>query len=244
MTPPRIYTPQTLESGLVRELEPAATRHLLQVLRLRPGSHLILFNGDGREYRARLVESQRRSARVAIDAGSDIEPPPALEIALGLCLPKGERMDYAIQKAVELGVSSIIPLLSSRTVVKLRPERAQKRLSHWQGVVTSACEQSGRRRLPELGAVTPLEQWLAATNSDTAVLLDHRAGNTLNQLTPPQGGVRLLVGPEGGLSEQERSHAVDHGFQAIRLGPRILRTETAPLAAISVMQILWGDFGS
>ncbi len=237
----RIHTPQPLAVGDELQLEPQAARHVSQVLRLRRGTELLLFNGDGRDWSARLLTDHKRDVRVAITGCTDEEPPPLLQIHLGLGISKGERMDLAVQKAVELGVDWITPLQTERSVVRLSRERMEKRMRHWQGIMIAACEQSGRRRLPELLAPIQLEAWLSGV-SGTALLLDHRADHTLNQLPAPEGRVHLLVGPEGGLSEQERTLATRQGFSAVRLGPRVLRTETAPLAAIAALQILWGDF--
>lgn len=240
---PRIYTHQPLKTGRPMELEERAARHLAQVLRMKPDSPLILFNGDGCDYRAKLVELGRRSARVEVTGQSDPEPLPRLRIHLGIGLSKGDRMDIAIQKAVELGVSSITPLITARCVVKLSPERMERRLDHWRGVLTGACEQSGRRRPPELADTCPLVDWLEQTKECTALVLDHRGETTLDQLPRPKGRIRLLVGPEGGLTDVELNQAMGFGLSGIRLGPRVLRTETAPLAAIAAMQMLWGDFG-
>lgn len=151
-------------------------------------------------------------------------------------------MDFAIQKAVELGVTRITPLLSERCVVRLPTERMQRRIEHWQGVVVAACEQSGRRRLPLLEPTREFGYWESAPGIGYGIVLDHRAQDTLDRLPPPEEEVSLLVGPEGGWSENERERMLAAGFRGARLGPRILRTETAPLAAIAALQMLWGDF--
>lgn len=238
----RIYTPQYLAVGAGLSLEPAASHHLLQVLRLKTGTQLLVFNGDGHDYTARLLESDRRSARLLLLQQSVTEPPPRLLLDLGLSLSKGDRMDFAVQKSVELGVSLITPLLSERCAVRLPPQRMQKRLQHWRAVATAACEQSGRRRLPQVNETARLPDWLALPADGHDILLDPSASITLAQLPPPAGRVRLLTGPEGGLSEAERQQADAHGFRSVRLGPRVLRAETAPLAAIAAMQVLWGDY--
>jgi 16S rRNA (uracil1498-N3)-methyltransferase len=162
-------------------------------------------------------------------------------LQLGLGISKGERMDFAVQKAVELGVAAITPLFTERCMVKLDSTRLAKRHEHWWGILVSACEQSGRRRLPVLHPAAGLTDWLE--NASPGLLLDHRAGQGLSQLPRPAGGLSLLVGPEGGLSGHEREQARHAGLVGVRMGPRVMRTETAPLAAIAAMQVLWGDMG-
>jgi 16S rRNA (uracil1498-N3)-methyltransferase len=240
----RIYTPQALQDRSEVELDPAALHHVVQVLRLRSGDTLSLFNGDGHDYQAQLTRSDRKGARVEILQRSAPEPRAALRTSLGLAVSKGERMDFAIQKSVELGVAEITPLISERSVVRLPPERMEKRLHHWQRIVIAACEQSGRRRLPKLCSVQTLSAWCGdrLAESATVLVLDHRSDTTLDKVQPPDGEVSLLVGPEGGLSPAELEAATGAGVQAVRLGPHVLRTETAPLAALAAMHALWGDF--
>jgi 16S rRNA (uracil1498-N3)-methyltransferase len=151
-------------------------------------------------------------------------------------------MDLAVQKSTELGVSTITPLITERCVVRLPPQRMAKREDHWRGITISACSQCGRNLLPKLHPACSLETWLETTGETVGLLLDHRSSHTLDRLQEPVAGLSLLVGPEGGLSDRERSMATDAGFTGIRLGPRVLRTETAPLAAIAAIQMLWGDF--
>jgi 16S rRNA (uracil1498-N3)-methyltransferase len=238
----RIYTSQNLFVGGSLELDEGSARHLVQVLRLKSGAELRLFNGDGKEYSARLHTAGKRSAGVDILGCLGEEPEAALHIHLGIGISKGERMDFALQKAVELGISAITPLVTERCVVRISGERQEKRLAHWHGVVVSACEQSGRCRLPRLNPAASLGEWLTGIGETGGIFLDHRAGKCLHQLTPPEGEFGVLVGPEGGLSGAERQAGLTAGLLGIRLGPRILRTETAPLAAIAAMQMLWGDF--
>jgi 16S rRNA (uracil1498-N3)-methyltransferase len=239
----RVFVDLPLAAGARVTLPAAQSQHLTLVLRLAPGDPLVLFNGDGRDYPAHLVGARRIAAVAACEAAGDDEPPAALRIHLGLGVSKGERMDFALQKAVELGADRITPLLTERSVVRLDADRLAKRHAHWLGITISACEQSGRRRVPVLGQATRLDGWLAQGHPG-AILLDHRSQTPLPCLPPPARDVTLLVGPEGGLSEAERAAARVAGFAGVRLGPRILRTETAPLAAISAIQALWGDFGS
>jgi 16S rRNA (uracil1498-N3)-methyltransferase len=237
----RLYTQQPLEPGQTLALEPGPARHAAQVLRLTTGDRLLLFNGDGRDYDATVEAAGRDGVRVRVGVPGENEPAPGLEIRLGLGISRGERMDFALQKAVELGVTAIAPLFTQRTVVRLAGERLHKRAAHWGSVVIAACEQSGRRRLPALAPPCALADWLAQ-GQPNGMLLHHAAPRALSALPPPAVALTLLIGPEGGLSEREREDARDHGFTAVRLGPRILRTETAPLAAIAAIQTLWGDF--
>ena len=241
---PRLYVDRPLVPGASLDLPDAAARHLVQVLRVAVGAPLLVFNGDGRDYAARVTRAGRQGAALAIESAGGEEPHPPLAIRLALGISKGDRMDYAIQKSVELGVAAIAPLFTQRSVVQLQGERLTRRMEHWQGIVTGACEQSGRRRLPRLEPAAALAEWLAESLAEVGaggLLLDPEAPQALAALPPPPGPVTLLVGPEGGLSPGERDLARTHGFRGVRLGPRILRTETAPLAAIAVIQALWGD---
>ena len=238
---PRVYLDGPLEPGTELRLPDGPARHLTQVLRLTADDRLVCFNGDGRDRTASLLTCGRQGVVLAIGEAGEPEAIPDLSIQLAIGISRGERMDFAIQKAVELGVAGIWPLFTERSMVQLKGERLDRRLGHWQGVLIGACEQSGRRRLPTLATARTLEEWLAPTPPG-ALLLDPRAPQSLTQLTPPGPEVTLLIGPEGGLSLRERDLAARHGVGGVRLGPRILRTETAPLAAIAVIQALWGDF--
>lgn len=241
---PRIYQPVSLHRGQLIELNGQAAVHLTRVLRLRAGDALCLFNGEGGEFAARLLEAGRRSARIAVGEFSAREVESPLELVLAQGVSRGERMDYTVQKAVELGVSCIAPLETARTTVNLDGERRDKRRAHWQGVVNAACEQSGRNRVPAVLPVRGLDDWLTemAAQPGLKLVLHHRAEQSLSELPPPSGPVILLIGPEGGLSESEIEAAVSRGFRPLRLGPRVLRTETAAVAAMSVLQWLWGDY--
>jgi 16S rRNA (uracil1498-N3)-methyltransferase len=240
----RIYTPQSLTVGADIKLEATPSRHLAQVLRLRPGAGFSLFNGDGHHYDAKLIESDRKACLAFIEKKSPAEPSPLLEIELALGISRGERMDFALQKAVELGVARIQPLVTERTQGRLTTERQNKRHAHWQQVIWSACEQSGRGRIPPLKACLCLTDYMEQPrlSTGTNLLLHPDAESGLNSLAPPKGSVCLLSGPEGGLSEAEIELALSRGFISIRLGPRVLRAETAPLAALAAIQTLWGDF--
>ncbi|AHF05229.1 16S rRNA methyltransferase [Marichromatium purpuratum 984] len=239
---PRVHVDQPLTADADCALPSGPARHLAQVLRLGPGAEVVLFDGSGHDFPATIAHSGRDGVAVRLGAPGLAEPAPRLEIHLALGVSKGERMDFALQKAVELGVTRITPLRTERSVVRLDGARLARRLDHWRGVIVSACEQSGRRRLPRLDDLQALPDWLPA-GWPGGLILDPRAERALTTLTPPETGVTLLIGPEGGLSEREINQARAQGFTGVRLGPRVLRTETAPLAAIALIQGLWGDLG-
>ena len=245
MSTPRFYCPNPLPAGHTIQLPENAAVHATRALRLQVGDQVILFNGDGYDYTGILtsVRKQEVSARIEQQQAKENESP--LRITLAQAISSGDRMDFTIQKAVEMGVHSIQPISSQRSIVKLSGERADKRREHWQNVAISACEQSGRAYVPSLAAPLSLPQWLASADEFALKLtLDPLAQPSLAQLTAPTGSICLLIGPEGGLSEAEIRLAHDHGYQGVRLGPRILRTETAALATIAAMQALWGDLAS
>jgi 16S rRNA (uracil1498-N3)-methyltransferase len=237
---PRVYVDSPLAAGRTLELPGDAAAHLARVLRLGAGDAVILFNGDGRDYAARLLGAGRQGTRVVVEAAGEPEPAPPLRLHLAIGVSRGERMDFAIQKAVELGVAGVQPLFAERSVVRLDAARGERRAAHWRGVLVAACEQSGRRRLPVLHPPLPLVAWLSGA-SGAGLLLDPGADRSLADLPAPGSDLTLLVGPEGGLSPEERARALQAGFAGVRLGPRILRTETAPLAALAAIQALWGD---
>ncbi|MCP5128259.1 MAG: 16S rRNA (uracil(1498)-N(3))-methyltransferase [Pseudomonadales bacterium] len=239
---PRIYTGQTLRANTETELEPGPSRHLARVLRMRVGDSLILFDGRGGQYPATIHALDRNSVVASLGDFDATERESGLRLQLGIALPRGERMDWVIQKATELGVSSIALLVSERTEVRLKDEREQKKLRHWQQVAISACEQCGRNLLPQILPPQSLAQWVNAAQADVRLVLHPLADNT-NPGSGRPASVALLVGPEGGLSPAEVDAAVQSGFSSLQLGPRILRTETAPLAAIAILQARWGDMG-
>lgn len=243
---PRIYQPVALSAGSVIELDSQAATHLTRVLRLKAGEELVVFNGKGGEYRARVSRVERRSAAVELLEHVDLSVESPLEVVLVQGISRGERMDYTIQKAVELGVSRIVPVVTQRTVVNIKGERQEKRRSHWQAVVVSACEQSGRNRVPEVDAIRPLADFLAQQAYPDArkLVLHHRAPSDLQEQAPATGPAILLIGPEGGLASPELAAAEAAGYVSWRLGPRVMRTETAAVAAISVLQWVWGDFSA
>jgi len=238
----RLYLDQPLSVGQLLELDERAHRHAVQVLRLRPGAQLVLFNGQGGEYRAELTLAEKRRSQVSITTFNDQDTRPALSVTLVQGVSKGDRMDYSLQKATELGVSVIQPVLSRRSQAPGDARRLENRHEHWRGVIISACEQCGRNELPRLEPVISLHDWLAQEHPEGhALVLDPLADTTLPDLAAPTGEVSLLIGPEGGLDEGEIAAAHQQGFRGVRLGPRVLRTETAGVAALAVIQSLWGD---
>lgn len=242
MRVPRIYTPQTLQVGQQLALGDQAAQHLIKVLRCKPGTQLELFNGDGNAYGATLASAGKREALVQIEQMLTCTTESPLHTHLGQVISRGDRMDYAIQKATELGVTCITPLFSERCEVRLNPERQAKRIEHWRHVAISAAEQCGRVRIPEIRACQPLASWMSETREDElALVLHHRDQQHLGALPAPSK-VRLLIGPEGGLNPDEITLAQAQGFLSTTFGPRVWRTETAPVAALSIVQWLWGDF--
>ena len=242
MPTPRIYLPADLTPGTDVALDAHAAGHAIRVLRLRVGDELVLFNGDGNDYTAELIGVRKENAICRIHSARARIAESPLDIELAQGISRGERMDYTLQKAVELGVQRIVPLATERSQVKLSGEREQKRLQHWQGVILHACEQSGRSRIPELLPVQRLDQWLGGSaRRGHALFLDPEGDVSVTSLDGPVARVSLLVGPEGGLSPAERGFAVQAGFLRLRLGPRILRTETAALTALAALQGIWGD---
>ncbi len=241
---PRIFVDLPLApvggQDVLLDLPAGPARHLTQVLRLPPDAQLLLFNGDGRDYPAQLMRSDRGGASVLVGTPGDAEPIPPLDIHLALGVSKGDRMDYALQKSVELGVARITPLFTERSQVHLSGPRLERRNAHWRGILIGASEQSGRRRLAQIETAITYSDWLGV-HAGGGFLLDPEAPCALTAMPSPSPAITVLVGPEGGLSPREREEARARGFTGVRLGPRILRTETAPLAAIAIIQALWGD---
>lgn len=239
---PRFYCPVLEPTHTLCQLPEAAHRHAVQVLRLKLGSALRLFNGAGYECEATLDVVSKRESSAVINRviESDNESPVTISLLQGVS--RGERMDYALQKAVELGVTRVIPIITERCNVQLSNGRADKRMQHWQGVMVSACEQSGRTILPELADVTEFKDVLEQVNVPCRLVLDPLAETGFSSLAK-QDNVALLIGPEGGLSDVEIEQAKQAGFQAVKFGPRILRTETASAAALAIVQAMWGDLG-
>jgi 16S rRNA (uracil1498-N3)-methyltransferase len=237
---PRIFHPQPLIANSRITLDDNAARHVAKVLRLGPGAALILFDGGGGDYPATITDLNKRQVIVETGAERIVDRESPLHITLAQGISKGERMDYTIQKAVELGITRIAPITTERSVVNLKGERLEKKLAHWQGIIISACEQCGRNILPKLLPLQTLDSWLQNDLQGSGLLLDHRADSSMSSLQAVDT-VTLLIGPEGGLSEQERQRAVSAGYKGLRLGPRVLRTETAALTVLAALQSRWGD---
>jgi len=243
MRVPRVYTDQPLRAGLEVLLPEQAGEHVARVLRLERGHPLILFNGDGHEYDATLCALAKRAVTAQITAIRDVDREASLQLTLAQGIARGEKMDWILQKATELGVARIVPIVTERTEVKLDEERAERRLAHWTQVVASACEQSGRTRLPALEPPQRLDRWLGSLGDTSALRLAlmPAASMHLQQLPQMENGAILVVGPEGGLSDHDTALLAQTGFRGLRLGPRILRTETAGVAALAALQAVYGD---
>lgn len=243
MSLPRFYSPITLAVGGPVELASSAAHHAVKVLRLRVGDALILFDGHGGEYTAAIERIDKKRVVVNVQSHQDIERESPLAITLVQAVSSRDRMDITLQKAVELGVARIIPVMSQRSVVRLDGERAEQRMLHWQQVVIAACEQCGRNRVPQVEALVPLASFLLQPGAQAdRWMLSPRAEQALRTQAKPQAALQLLVGPEGGLNNDEESAAMHVGYKPVRLGPRILRTETAAPALLAALQALWGDF--
>ena len=241
MSLPRFYLDQPLAPGARFNLPPGPARHAARALRLAVDDSIILFNGRGGEHTARIERIQKDEVAVSLTGFADIERESRLRVMLAQGISSGERMDYTLQKAVELGVAAIQPIAAKRSVVKLTGERADKRVAHWQGVVASACEQCGRNQVPPVSPPLTLANWLSQA-SGRLLFLSPLADLRLADLTAPNGTDCLVAGPEGGFEADEIAALHAAGAIPVRLGARILRTETAALAALAAMQTLWGDF--
>ncbi len=239
---PRFYCPIPLAIGATVTL-PEQIAHHVRVLRLAIGDTLTLFTGDGGEYVATLSNIDKRSACAEVKTFSPREAELPYAVTLAQALPEASKMDWIIEKAVELGATAIHPIAAQRCVVRLSPERAAKKRDHWQGIISAAAEQSGRNRLPHLAEPVDFHGWIQQQNLHRRILFSPRADQTLSDWArhhPPQA-VALLIGPEGGFTEQEETAAISHGVLALSLGSRILRTETAGLAALAALNGVWGE---
>jgi 16S rRNA (uracil1498-N3)-methyltransferase len=238
----RIFTPQPLSGQTTLVLDGSAGHYLARVLRLSKGDAITLFNGDGADYPAVISEirSQRVTVRITGSASPAAESPLQITLVQAVC--RGERMDYVLQKATELGAFCFQPVISQRVEVRLDAARQEKRMLHWQGVVTSACEQSGRAIVPEVKSPLALADWLGAAEFPVSLVLDPLAGDRLTGVAIASKSVAVLVGPEGGFTDEELKAARAKGLLAVSMGPRVLRTETAGPAAIAVLQARLGDF--
>lgn len=239
---PRFHVPDALSAGSSIRLPERVARHMA-ALRLHAGADIILFNGTAGQYRATLQKPGRDYCAAQVLDFQAMERESPLNMTLAQCLSAGDRMDMSLQKATELGVSAIAPLESERSVVRLSAERARRRLDHWRNVVIAACEQCGRNRIPEVSPLAALLPWLGQPLSGLRLVLDPEAASGTAELPvhAPEA-ITLLIGSEGGFAPHERAAIERAGFRPLRLGPRVLRTETAPLAALAVLQSRWGDF--
>jgi len=242
MPPPRFYLDQTLAPGARFSLPPGPARHAARALRLAAGDVITLFDGRGGEYAARIERIHRDEVAVSVGGFVDVERESPLQVVLAQGISSGERMDYTLQKAVELGVAAIQPIDDRRSVVKLAGERSERRLAHWQAVVAAACEQCGRNRVPPVATPLSLANWLATPRAGRLLFLSPSAATRLADLPPPTATDSLVAGPEGGFEGDELAALEAVGAIPVRLGPRVLRTATAALAALAAMQTLGGDF--
>lgn len=243
MRVPRIYLPIRLQVGATVSLDDKAFGHVVRVLRLQPGAALVLFDGNGHAVMATLVEVSKHTAQAQVLEASPNDSADPLSMLLIQGISRGDRMDYTVQKAVELGVNAIQPVFTERSGVDLIGERLQRKLNHWQGIIISACEQCGQNQLPTLHLPLPLTACLTQSSlSGLRLVLDPAAERGLRSFAAPTNAVALLIGPEGGLSAAEVTLAYQQGFRGVRLGSRILRTETAGIAALAAVQTLWGDW--
>jgi len=246
---PRAYVDASLAAGAELELAATVANHVVRVLRLRPGGALTLFDGRGGEYPATLLSAAARGARVRLGAHLAVERESPLRLTLLQGIARGERMDLIVQKATELGAARLVPLACARSVVRLDAQQAARRLEHWRGIAIAACEQCGRNRLPHIDAVTDFARIAdrvraVALDPGPRLLLDPQASRPLAAaVAPGTETASLLVGPEGGFDPRELDLARSAGFEPVRLGPRVLRTETAPLAALAALQTVAGDLG-
>ena len=238
---PRLHILQPLPLEQTIVLEAAASHYVGKVLRMQEKQEVILFNDLGEQVSAHITSVSKKVVSVFVSAPLAGPPTSPLHTHLGQVMSRGERMDYAIQKATELGVNEVTPLFSSRCEVKLDHQRQAKRVAHWQQIAISACEQSGRIDVPRIHNPQTLDYWFDNTQAEAKLVLHpHQTKPLASQTTPTS--CALLIGPEGGLTDQEVEQAQTHGYTGLSLGPRILRTETAPLAALTLLQYIWGDF--
>jgi 16S rRNA (uracil1498-N3)-methyltransferase len=246
----RLFCPTPLRGGEVIDLPSAVAHHASRVLRLHEGDAVTLFNGEGGEFEARLTRIESRLVSAAVGMHHAVERESPLKVTLLQGLAGAERMDYVIQKAVEMGVAAIAPVTTARSVTRLDPARASKRAEHWRSVIVASCEQCGRNRLPLLHPLCDFDAALLSpdpaepgvASAVLSLVLSPGEGSSLTAFDRPSGAIRLLIGPEGGLSPDELAAAQRAGFLIARLGPRVLRTETAGVAVLAAMNALWGDW--
>src|SRR5258706_1288913 len=237
----RIRCDLRLGPGAQFTLPPEAAQHVGRALRLKAGDAIIVFDGRGGEYDATIQRIDKERVDVKVGAWRDVEAESPLNVGIVQGLPEADKMDWIIQKTVELGVSWVQPIVCERSVVRLSGERAARREAHWRRVAVAACEQCGRNRIPDVRPTLGFQSWIAVASSAKRWMLVPD-GTPVAEMPAPTGPLELLVGPEGGLSERERDLAMPRGFEAVALGRRVLRTETAPVVAMAAMHALWGDF--
>ncbi|MFB2649336.1 16S rRNA (uracil(1498)-N(3))-methyltransferase [Shewanella mangrovisoli] len=243
MRVPRIYQPQPLAVNQQLNLDEDGAAHIGKVLRMGSGEHISLFNGDDNDYLAEIVDAGKKSVTVKVLSCEANPSESPLNLHLGQVISRGDRMEFTIQKSVELGVNTITPLFSDRCGVKLNGERLEKKIQQWQKIVISACEQSGRSQVPIVRPAMELQEWCSEPTSALKLNLHPRAAHGINGLDLSHTRVRLLIGPEGGLSAEEIAMTETYQFTDVLLGPRVLRTETASLTAITALQLRFGDLG-
>ncbi|MDX6020420.1 16S rRNA (uracil(1498)-N(3))-methyltransferase [Scandinavium sp. V105_16] len=240
---PRIYHPEFITAGSQIALSEDAANHVGRVLRMGAGQAIQLFDGSNQVFEAEIIQADKKSVRVNVLSAETDDRESPLHIHLGQVMSRGEKMEFTIQKSIELGVSLITPLFSERCGVKLDTERLNKKLQQWQKIAVAACEQSGRNVIPEIRPAMDLEAWCAEEDQGLKLNLHPRASASINTLPQPVERVRLLIGPEGGLSADEIAMTARYAFTDILLGPRVLRTETTALTAITALQVRFGDLG-
>jgi 16S rRNA (uracil1498-N3)-methyltransferase len=240
MRVPRVFVPLSFAAGAEITLPETQAHYLTRVLRMESGRPLIVFNGEGGSYAAQIIQASKNACAIKLGEFTPENSQSPLDCGLAIGISKGDRFEYVLQKACELGVTHIYPLFTSRTEVRLDAARQNKKTEHWHQVLISSCEQNGRNLIPQLNSPQAISEFLPLATADLKLVLHHRANQALNSYTTPQS-VCLLIGPEGGLSDDEITQAQQQGFNPLVLGPRILRTETAPLVALSLVQYQWGD---
>lgn len=237
---PRFYYPENLQINKTLALSPEVHRHAIQVLRLKINEPLILFNGEGGEYLAKITRAEKRHSEVYIERFDDIDRESSLQTTLVLSLIKPDKMDFAIQKSVELGVNAIQPVITDRSVIKIKNDKQDKKLQHWQGIIIAACEQSGRTKIPTVKSPIKLDDWLQQKSDALRIMMLPTAQKRAIDL-PQTQNIELLIGPEGGFTDQEEDKCLQQGLETIVFGKRVFRAETAAIAGLSVLQQRFGD---
>ena len=238
---PRCYIPQPLKPGHTYDLPTETAHHLTHVLRLRPEQELVIFNGQGGEFEGHLTHVAKKRVQVTVDGYRDVKRESSLLLTLAQGVSRGQKMDYTIQKSVELGIRRIVPILNERSSIRLADERRDRKHEHWRKIIISACEQCGRNELPELDPAVSLEEWINNDSNVVKLVLVPQASRRFTNINVNGDSMTLLIGSEGGLNAGEIALSEKAGYTPVSLGPRVLRTETAAVAALAVCQSLWGD---